>query len=421
MIEVYSNDNANFSYNGNMTLQPTECILSWGADGTMSISLTHDIDEMGRWRYLQNDNVIACPTPYSDKQLFRIYHVNKTDNEIKVDARHIVFDLLGTLLKNVSLNDCNGQEALDAMLEGTVYTGWSDIESCYSANYDMINTIEALFGEESDEYVSFISALGGERIYDNFTIKLYANAGHDRGVVIEPYRNLIGIEGDDSIDEVVTRIYPVGYNDYRLDPSEPYIDSPLLSNYATVHEKKIIYEDVKLLEDCEKDDSGNYIENGYKTIEELREELKRRALLSFSLEGIDKPTVNYKVNMLELEGMPGYTDFAKYEKVELYDTVTCRYPDIGIDVSAKVIMIEWDCLSKRNLSFEIGDFIENIFDRLTTSNHSSSSSTALKAAESALKAAEAAMQAAKDKEAAEEYYNKVLEMYNELIESKSEG
>lgn len=421
MIQVYSNDNAEYSRNGNMTLLPTECILSWGADGTMSISLTHGIDEMDRWKYLQNDNVIACPTPYSEKQLFRIYHVNKKENEVSVDARHITFDLLGCMLENVSLQECNGQEALNKLLAGTVFTGWSDIENSYSSDYQLVNVMSALCGEDAEEYVSFVMALGGERIYDNFTIKMYANAGQNRGVVIEPQRNLIGIEGDDSIDEVVTRIYPIAFNNYGLPEEQPYVDSPLIGNYASVHAQKILYEDVKLLIDCEKDDAGNYIEQGYETIEELQEELQRRAMLSFSLEGIDKPTVNYTVNMLELKDTLEYAEFEQFEKVELYDTVTCRYSDLDIDVTAKVIMMEWDCLNQRIISFEIGDFIENIFDRLTVGNKSGNSSTALKAAESALRAAEAAVQAAKDKEAAEEYYNKVLEMYEELIASKEES
>ena len=37
--------------------------------GIAELTLEHPIDDLGRWEYLVNDNVIAAPTPYSKKQL----------------------------------------------------------------------------------------------------------------------------------------------------------------------------------------------------------------------------------------------------------------------------------------------------------------------------------------------------------------
>lgn len=77
MIEVYRSTNTNYQKNGDITLTPLECIFEWGLDGICQIELTHEYDDLGRWEYLVNDNVIAAPTPYSDKQLFRIYKREK--------------------------------------------------------------------------------------------------------------------------------------------------------------------------------------------------------------------------------------------------------------------------------------------------------------------------------------------------------
>lgn len=88
MIEVYKSTNTNYQKNGDITLTPLECIFEWGLDGICQIELTHEYDDLGRWEYLVNDNVIAAPTPYSDKQLFRIYKREKSDDEVTVYARH---------------------------------------------------------------------------------------------------------------------------------------------------------------------------------------------------------------------------------------------------------------------------------------------------------------------------------------------
>ena len=104
MIEVYKSTNTSYQKNGDITLTPLECVFEWGLDGICQIELTHEYDDLGRWEYLVNDNVIAAPTPYSDKQLFRIYKREKSDDEVTVYARHIYYDNLGNYLVDVRLS-----------------------------------------------------------------------------------------------------------------------------------------------------------------------------------------------------------------------------------------------------------------------------------------------------------------------------
>lgn len=92
MIEVYKSTNTSYQKNGDITLTPLECVFEWGLDGICQIELTHEYDDLGRWEYLVNDNVIAAPTPYSDKQLFRIYKREKSDDEVTVYARHVAVE-----------------------------------------------------------------------------------------------------------------------------------------------------------------------------------------------------------------------------------------------------------------------------------------------------------------------------------------
>lgn len=81
-----------------------------GLDGISQVELSHEYDDLGRWEYLVNDNVIAAPTPYSDKQLFRIYNRMKGDDEVTVYARHIYYSV--SCVRGVdrcNLWDCENQ------------------------------------------------------------------------------------------------------------------------------------------------------------------------------------------------------------------------------------------------------------------------------------------------------------------------
>ena len=172
MIEVYRSTNTNYQKNGDITLTPLECIFEWGLDGICQIELTHEYDDLGRWEYLVNDNVIAAPTPYSDKQLFRIYKREKSDDEVTVYARHIYYDNLGNYLVDVRPTNKNGQQALDIIFSGTKFTPHSDITTANTAYYVRKNIVEAIAGDDEN---SFINRWGGERLYDNQDVCLLLN------------------------------------------------------------------------------------------------------------------------------------------------------------------------------------------------------------------------------------------------------
>lgn len=87
MVEVYLKTNTNYSNNGDMTLLPTNLTGTQELNGVCEIKLEHDYDDDGRWEYLSCDNIIACKTPWSDKQLFRIYNVVKDIDTITAYAR----------------------------------------------------------------------------------------------------------------------------------------------------------------------------------------------------------------------------------------------------------------------------------------------------------------------------------------------
>lgn len=356
MIEVYVKGNEDYESNGDMTLTPTTCEVELTVEGIAELTLEHPIDDLGRWEYLVNDNVIAAPTPYSKKQLFRIYDYTKTETEVTAYARHIFYDSAGEMLVDVRPTDKTGQEALDIILSGTKYKAKTNIKTRSTAYYIRKNIMEAIGGDNEN---SFLNRWGGERMYDNFTVIINDRLGGDYGACAEFGRNMTGIEADISIDDVVTRIIPVSYNGHTLEGEEPWIDSPLIESYANPRAAVIKFEDVKLLEDCQEG------EEGFSTLELLREELKRRCAKEYE-NGLDKPKVNYKVDLVEVANTEDYKDYKKLTTIGIGDDVLTKDRKLKINVTARCIRLVYDCIEEENAEVELGNFIENYFDKTTS-------------------------------------------------------
>lgn len=356
MIEVYVKGNEDYESNGDMTLTPTTCEVELTVEGIAELTLEHPIDDLGRWEYLVNDNVIAAPTPYSKKQLFRIYDYTKTETEVTAYARHIFYDSAGKMLVDVRPTDKTGQEALDIILSGTKYKAKTNIKTRSTAYYIRKNIMEAIGGDNEN---SFINRWGGERMYDNFTVIINDRLGGDYGACAEFGRNMTGIEADISIDDVITRIIPVSYNGHTLEGEEPWIDSPLIGSYANPRAAVIKFEDVKLLEDCQEG------EEGFSTLELLREELKRRCTKEYE-NGLDKPKVNYKVDLVEVANTEDYKDYKKLTTIGIGDDVLTKDRKLKINVTARCIRLVYDCIEEENAEVELGNFIENYFDKTTS-------------------------------------------------------
>ena len=389
MIEVYVSTNTNYQKNGDITLTPLSCDFEWGLDGISQIELTHEYDDLGRWEYLVNDNVIAAPTPYSDKQLFRIYKREKSDDEVTVYARHIFYDNLGNYLIDVRPTNKNGQQALDIIFSGTKFTPHSDITTENTAYYVRKNIVEAIAGDDEN---SFINRWGGERLYDNYDVYIMRQIGSNKGVRAEFGHNLEAIEESVSDEDVVTRIIPVAYNGYTLEGSAPWVDSPKIGNYAEIKGAVIEFEEIKLQEDCSEG------ETGYANLTALRAALVKACEDEYA-KGIDTPTVNYTVNMVELANTVEYKDYKQLETVEVGDTITCKHKGIKIEVIARCIRVKWNCITKENEEVELGNFLENYFDK-TSSNIQRATASIEGANSQALAAKEVAQEAAKESQAA---------------------
>lgn len=358
MIQAYLAANTMLDMNGDSVLLPTSCKLSAKLNGSWQLNLAHPLDSLGRWKYIEENGVISVPSFLGERQLFRIDTLNKTDTEVTVVAYPVFFDSADDcFLLDVRPTMKNGQEALNIMMEGSKYSGVSDITTGSTAYFVRRNLMDAINGEEEP---SFIQRWGGEILYDNYTVIINERVGGDYGVEVRYGKNMSGINYKIDMSEIITRIIPVAYNGYTLGGEMPWVDSGNIDKYAKIYTKEIKFEDVKLTEDANED------EESFDTLEELRRELIRRCEEMY-LNGVDLPKVTIEVDMVDLSRYGEYAGIRDLEMVGLGDTVHCIHSKLDITTESRVIELVWDCIRDIPDTIVLGDFQYNYFEELSQS------------------------------------------------------
>lgn len=352
MIEAYKSTNTNFDFNGDMVLKPSLCDLEVELNGMIEVTLEHQYDKLGRWKYIEEDNIIRVPYPGKQEgQLFYIYDKDKGMTGVKCKARHIFFDLASEVLVDCRPTNCNGKEALRKMLEGTGFTGHSDIISINTAHYIRKHIAnEALI---SDDENSFVNKWGGELDVDNFNVYMNNRTGGEYGVTFKYGRDLINLNENSNIDSIITRVIPVGFNGITI--PETYVESPLIDKYRKVKTDVVKFDYIKVKESQED-------EEGYNTLEEAQQALREAAKELFN-DGLDKLLYQLDLEVTKLENTLKYEDYKDILTTGLGDTVGVEHIDIGIDIKTRVIKFTYDCIKEKYKTITIGNYIENDIDR----------------------------------------------------------
>ena len=355
MIQAYINSNTDYAHNGDMVLMPTTCSLTAKLNGTWAVKLVHPIDTEGRWKYITDEAVIKMPS-FNGTQLFRVYERKKSDKGVEAKLLPIFYDAA----KEVFIVDkrptyMTGQQALNVLMEGTAYTGQSDIATLETAYYIRKNLLECISGKDDN---SFIKRWGGEAIYDNKKIILNTRAGADHGVTVRYGMNLQtnGFEETVDLSNVVTRIYPEGY---RGVTSTTYVDSPLIDSYPNIRCAVREYRNIRMSSDVTSDDTEG-LTICY-TQEELDTALTAAAEADFAA-GLDKPTVTIKAKMVLLQNVKEYEGYQNLQSVSLGDTVHAFHTRLGITTSLRVCELTYDAITEKVSEVTLGEPQYNYFD-----------------------------------------------------------
>lgn len=357
-------------YNHNKyILKPLRAEVVEEANGMFELEI-----ELPKGTQVSRRDIITAPTPRG-VQPFRVYRITKTLQGIRAYARHIFYDLANALLLDVRPTNTNVNGALQSIFNAVGWSGWSylsDITDLRTAYYIRKNPVEAIIGAEN----SILNVWGGNLVRNGKEVRINAS-GIDRGYEIRLGKNLIGIEDDSDDSNVVTRLYPTfERNQVIYGIPEGYVDSPLVGNYPTPIAKEIrvaLTDEQKELPDADI----------YDILRDFCDNL-------YSVDNVDKPVVNYKIDFVQLAKVARMAQERKYtyagleqltyqtlstltygelqsvnvieqftdllEKVDLYDLVKIKVKELDIDLQARVISYRYDCLGERYAKLELGGF-----------------------------------------------------------------
>lgn len=357
-FEYYKNSNKNYDNNGDVRIPMISGTLTLEINTTNEVEIDINYDKYKLWKMIERFGVIKVKVPYTkNKQLYRIYDLEKDMLSMKIKARHIFFDLVNNILLDVRPTDCNVQDALDKILANTGFTGQSNITTTNTSYYVNKNCIQAINGDIDQ---SIINRWGGEILQDNFNVIINDRLGGDYGVKIKYSLNMDSVSLDDNMDNIYTRIYPTAYNGVML--PEKYVDSPIISNYPIIKTNFVTMEDLRLKDkDTNESDSTDNSTTYFNTEEELYQAMRNRCKTLFD-GGLDKPSISGTVNMIALENTLEYKDFKELVNVGIGDTVTVEHKDIGINIKTRCVGFEYDLTTEKYNKIDLGTIQANYFN-----------------------------------------------------------
>ena len=287
----------------------------------------------------------------SRMQLFRIYKVERdaAEREVRVEARHIFYDLLGDPTKNEYAPEGAAantvvEELFERALDPHGFTVHSQLTGTVTGEYTRRGLVECLL--DPDDGV--LPQTNGRLIRDNFDIWLLPDLPRETGVTIRHGKNLLGATLTTDWDSLVTRIIPVGQDKEGkplLLEGTTYMDSPHIGDYPVIRAQAVEY-DVKIGQE------------GIDNAAQARAKLQELAEADFSDNGVDLPTVGLDVDFVALGETEEYKKYADLEAVHLYDTVRVVAKEAGIDAAVRVTGYKWDALGKKYESVTLGEITD---------------------------------------------------------------
>jgi len=336
------------NYNG-VTLQPSSCKVMAALNGAWTLTIEHPIDADGLWRYVEVNTVLLVPS-WNGKQFFRIKQREKSDDGVTATADPIFFDSKNNqFLEATRITNKNGQNALNAILSGSNYSGTSDITYTDSAYYVRKNAMEAIAGSDDN---SFLNRWGGEIEYDNYTIKVMNQIGQSRGLKIQRGTNLEtgALEESFDVTKLCTRIYPTGYKG-RTPDGYSYVDSPVISAYPIVYAQTIQFPNIALYADLDpgQDTTDMII---CPTQVDFDNEIDDACDAYFLDTYCDAAIYNIDCKITALEAIANESGVPAIQ-VSLGDTVDILDNRLGISATTRITEIEWDCILNKAESIRL--------------------------------------------------------------------
>ncbi|MFD2305167.1 phage tail spike protein [Enterococcus termitis] len=296
--------------------------------------------KIGRW--IVTD---AGPTIQAQNQRLEIASISKPIKGIvSVYCEHYRYQLLRTIVKTgAEYGNIPAQTALNylknQMEPKGEFTFYSDILTRGNISFadpsKYANAQEVLGGVEG----SILDTYGGEYVFNNNQVQLFASAGTEKNVVIAYGKNLTDIVQEESIENTYSSVYGWarignGEDEKIITLPETYLDSDYVGNYTQRRIQMVDFSDKEP-----------------QTVDQLRTLVKN--FIKNNKVGV--PKVSIKASFVDLASSVISGDLRTLEEVDLCDYVTVAFNELDINTEAQIVKTVWNVHLNRYESIELGE------------------------------------------------------------------
>lgn len=373
---LYESDERRFITNGIGRLSDClSCTVTEERNGIYECEFTYPITG-DRYEDIQEGRIIAVTHDNSGTiEPFDIYGRSAPINGIVTFyAHHVSYrlaDIVVSPFSAASLSDALADLQINA-INSNPFTFWTDKPG--NAPYEVITpeVIRALLGGQEGSLLDVYGS--GEYEFNRFDVKLWADRGTDSGVEIRYGKNLVDITHTIDKSESYNAVVPYWVNtetdEVVMLPEQILIYSGTLIQQTTLTDESLV---------IIRNENDEPINVGYQIIdaipldlsdafEEAPTEAELRTAAQNRLANGQGwlPQETITVDFVQLWQTEEYKNVAPLQRVNLCDTVSVHYPQLGVNaVKEKVIKTVYNVLADRYDEIELGDPTTTLAEAVT--------------------------------------------------------
>lgn len=296
------------------------------------------------WEHLVPGNFIRCvPSDGADETLFQVDSVKPSiSGRIAVQALHLSYrnrfafvEPFSASIISEAINFINTAKSSGAGAAIQLSSDYWDFERIPFQVRRPMTVRDVMMGTRG----SLIDVYGGEWEYRNFGIgaRLVKSRGTTRRQGVRYGKNMVSLELEKALAETYDGVF--GY--YFDEQSGTYVGATAVQ-YGT-RRYDVTADRYKVVDFTSDFDSVP-----------TSAQLDAKALSYARANALGEPQVSIKVGIAPLHQTIEYADIYEIEHIQLCDTLPIVYERYGIELTAKVVKTDYDVLTERYRSVEIG-------------------------------------------------------------------
>lgn len=320
---------------------------------------------------LKEERIIQTQVSADKTQQLRIYEVKKSLSglhyEVKAEPifntvrKHFITKLVND--NTVSI-DTAWQMAINACypaIDKAIYkiqVNSDATNSMAKINFEAGNLLQFIAGKEGS-LLDYRNPLEFEK--DNSTLIVGRKLGKEHAFTATYTRNLTGLDYTINTQGVVTSYYPFAKVKLEGEEEEKLIE---LNPKVIILDSAKLYTGITKTLDFSQDESVTDVASLQKAYDAYFK----------ANEAERTPQVTVKIDVVSLRNQQGYENFISWQSINVGDSVDVIHGEWNMTLTARVLKYEYDVLTDRYNSVEVGDakktFIDNINDNINgnTSN-----------------------------------------------------